>query len=78
MKVFANKGASSKIIALLAAFIFGLSMIVKVGQEKSTRRKVNTGTPQGSVLGCYLFNVGVDDIEEGCCCILNSILAVPE
>ena len=26
-------------------------------------RNVDAGAPQGSVLGCYIFNVGIDDLE---------------
>ena len=26
---------------------------------------MNAGAPQGSVLGCYLFNIRVDDLEDG-------------
>ena len=40
-------------------------MSVKVENYLSQPRPVNAGAPQGSVLGCYLFNIGVDDLEEG-------------
>ena len=39
-------------------------MTVKVEDTKSDPLPVNAGAPQGSVLGCYLFNVGIDDLEE--------------
>lgn len=66
LKAFKKKGASSDILRLLASFLIGRNMTVKVGQQKSALRPVNAGAPQGSVLGCYLFGIGVDDIEEEC------------
>ena len=66
LSAFAKKGASTSILRLLACFICGRRMTVKVGNQSSDLRQVNAGAPQGSVLGCYLFNIGVDDIEEGC------------
>ena len=47
-------------------------MTVKVGEQKSEKRPVNAGAPHGSVLGCYLFNTGVDYIKEDC--IYNDIV----
>ena len=66
LDMFAKKGASSQIISLLASFLTGRRMTVRIGSETSSLRHVNAGAPQGSVLGSFLFTVGIDDIEEGC------------
>ena len=60
-----NRGASRQVINLLAAFLSEREMTVKVGKTRSKPRKINAGAPQGSVLGCFLFNMGIDDLEEG-------------
>ena len=41
-------------------------MVVKVGQTHSELREVWGGCPQGSILGVFLFNATIDDLEEGC------------
>ena len=41
-------------------------MSVRVGKARSALREVKAGAPQGSVLGGFLFNVGVDNLEDGC------------
>ena len=64
LNAFKQKGASTKVLQLLASFLTGRTMTVKVGQEQPTRRPVDVCAPQGSVLGCFLFNIGIDDIEK--------------
>ena len=65
LQAFADKGASTQILNLLASFLGGRTMTVKVEQERSAPRAVNAGAPQGSVLGCYLFNIAIDELETG-------------
>ena len=63
---FMDKGASGHVLKLIAGFLIGLTMVVKVGATRSHPRSVTTGALQGSVLGAYLFNIGIDSIEVGC------------
>ena len=66
LKALARNGASSPIIELIATFLTDRTMTVKVGQTQSAPRKVNGGCPQGSILGVFLFNSTIDDLEEDC------------
>ena len=66
LQEFATKGAPTQMIQLLASFLKGRRMKVKVGKTWSNERHVNSGVPQESVLGSFLFNVGIDTIEHGC------------
>ena len=64
LQSFIKKGASTQILRFLGSFLCGRQMTIRINQERSSLRQVNAGAPQGSVLGCYLFNVEVDDLEE--------------
>ena len=48
-------GASKPSIALTRSFLTGRSMRVKMGGILSRERLLNGGSPQGSILGCYLY-----------------------
>ena len=64
LKSIARHGASSEIIKLIATFLSGRNMSVRVGQQWSEKLPVFGGVPQGSILGVLLFNVTTDNLED--------------
>ena len=60
----AGLGATTEILRIIASFLTGRVMTVKVGQERSSRREVTGGCPQGSILGVFLFNATINDLED--------------
>ena len=65
-----NLGASPTTLALVRSFLTGRSMRVKVGEVLSAPRKLQGGSPQGSILGCYLYcaatqHIGGNLLGEG-------------
>ena len=67
LKALAKNGASRENLELVATFLSNRTMTVKVGnQVMSAPRAVSGGCPQGSILGVFLFNATIDDLEEGC------------
>ena len=66
LEALAKNGASSGVLKLVAAFLTDRTMRVKVGEIMSRPREVHGGCPQGSILGVFLFNATIDDLEEGC------------
>ena len=63
LRAFAEHGASAGIIRLIATFLTNRVMTVRVGSTWSDEKPVTGGCPQGSILGVFLFNVTVDDLE---------------
>ena len=61
-----RKGASPSTVHLILTILKNRTMTVKVGETQSDPREVWGGCPQGSILGVFLFNATIDDLEEGC------------
>ena len=66
LSALAKNRASTQVLQLVVTFLTNRKMTVKVGSIQSALRSVSGGCPQGSILGVFLFNATIDDLEEGC------------
>ena len=64
LRSLAEHGASTDVIRLIATFLSNRTMSVRVGKVWSEERAVTGGCSQGSILGVFLFNVTIDDLED--------------
>ena len=78
LAALAKKGASTAVIRLVATFLTNRTMTVKVNQTHSQPREVWGGCPQGSILGVFLFNATIDDLEDSCQDLTSSLTGVKE
>ena len=61
----AAKGASQESVNLIESFLDGRSMQSRVGNVTSPKRRINSGSPQGSILGCFLFCITTQQLGSG-------------
>ena len=67
INALADLGASQKCIGWVSAFLFGRRMSVKIRDSFSTPRSVPGGSPQGSILGNFLFCATTDKFASVNC-----------
>ena len=65
VRAFAKKGASSQTLNLIAAFLSGRRMTVRIGSSFSKERPINGGSLQGCVTANALFCATVEFLQEG-------------
>ena len=63
VEAFTKGGASDHMVGLVRAFLTGRKMRMKVGNSFSSLRNINGGSPQGTLLGNYLFIITTDHLE---------------
>ena len=63
LRALKEKGACRQLINIIASFLSGRTMRVKIGSSLSDAREILGGVPQGSRLGVLLFNILIDSFE---------------
>lgn len=64
LQQFERLGASNFSLKRIHTFLEGRTMTVKVNDEQSELRPVPGGSPQGTILGNYLFIISTNNLED--------------
>ena len=64
LRALSNHGAEDSLVTIVSSFLYNRTMVVKLGNNFSNPKKINGGSPQGSILGNYLFCITTDRLGD--------------
>ena len=64
LTAFHKKGCSPHLTRMIASFLSGREMLFRVGDSLSSPRPLNGGSPQGTLLGNFMFIITTDNLED--------------
>lgn len=66
IQMFERKGCCPHLLRMIGAFLLERKTRYKINKTTSDERPVFGGSPQGTLLGNFLFVIATDNLEEGC------------
>lgn len=64
IEAFMKRNCDPHLVRLIRSFLIGRQSVYKIKKQYSTRRNINGGSPQGTLLGNFLFMIATEDLDS--------------